>query len=160
MKYPQIIRQKQMPLVGISLLGDSRTDIPALWRSFTDMEPNIMERLTDARYVIITWGVETEMVYKHFLYVGVEVSRVVAPPLGSTIKIIPAAEYAVFSTWAHTLENTWSYALETWITKSPYREPGFIIQRYDRQRYLEAPPQRKEIDIMIPLHKREGEIKV
>lgn len=156
MKYPQIIRRGQMALLGISELGDSRTDIPGLWTRFAQMEPRILESVPTARYIVITWGTETEMLYKHFLYVGVEVTRILAPPLFSTIKIIPAGQYAVFSTWARTLDDVWSFALETWLPESDYSEPGFIIQRYDRQRYLEAKPYNKEIDIMIPLRRKDA----
>ena len=155
MKYPQIIRRGQMTLLGISMLGDSRTDIPDLWTRFARMEPFIIESALSPRYIIITWGSETELLYKHFLYVGVEVPRIQAPPIASTVKILPAAQYAVFSAWARTLDDMWTYALETWLPGSAYSEPGFIIQRYDRLRYMEAPPYRKEIDIMIPLRRRD-----
>src|SRR5574338_327327 len=85
-----------------------------------------------------------------------DITTICAPPMYTTIKIIPAAHFAVFSAWARSLDDMWSYVLESWLPDSPYQEPGYIIQRYDRLRYLQAPPQRKEIDIMIPLRRKEG----
>jgi predicted transcriptional regulator YdeE len=143
-----------MTLLGVSRLGDSRTDITGLWARFAELEPRIAQRVPAARYIIITWGGETEVTYKHFLYVGMEVSRIQAPPLDTIVKILPAAQYAVFSTWVYELDKVWRYALEEWLPASPYQEPGFIIQRYDRLRYLQARPPKREIDIYIPLRKK------
>lgn len=157
MTQPQIIRKAQMILVGISVLGDSRTDVPGLWARFGEIEPRIVNAVPTARYVVITWGEETLLTYQHFLYVGVEVKRVQRPPLRSVIKVLPALQYAVFSAWSHELDDTWFYALQEWLPASPYREPGFIIQRYDRARYIEARRGRREIDILIPLRKAEEE---
>jgi predicted transcriptional regulator YdeE len=152
--YPQITQKGQMILVGLSILGDSRTDIPDVWDRFQLIEPRIHQAGNSGRYVIITWGIETELSSNHFLFTGVQVRELEAPPLSSVIKILPAAQYAVFSCWASELDTTWRYALEGWLPGSPYQMPGFIIRHYDRKRFFGNPQARREVDILIPLRKK------
>lgn len=140
-----------MTLMGLSELGDTRTDLQGLWERFDALESRIYQAVPLARYIIFTWGAETELFYKHFMFVGVEITGVQTPPLNVVVKILPPVQYAVFSAWSRELDSVWNYAFEEWLPQSPYEEPGFIIQRYDRQRYMQAQPGRREIDIYLPL---------
>lgn len=149
---PFILPRPQMTLMGLSVLGDSRTDIPDLWQRFDQMAHRIHFAVPAARYIIITWGIETELNRLHYLFAGVQILKVEAPPISTVIKILPKAQYAIFYASASKVETAWTMILDEWLPASPYAEPGFIILRYDRKRYLEARPGRKEIDIYVPLH--------
>lgn len=151
---PQFIRKGQMTMVGLSMLGNSSSDISTLWKRFEEIEPNIYNAGRSGRYVIITWGVETELSEQQFIFTGIEVQKLQSPPLTAVIKILPAGQYAVFSSWAREFDNLWRYAMDDWLEMSPYDMPGFIIQHYDSQRYFRARPARREVDLLIPLREK------
>jgi predicted transcriptional regulator YdeE len=148
---PRMVYRAQTALVGLLEVGDSRTDIPDLWRRFEEMEPRIRAANLRARYVVITWSGETEVSGLHYLFVGVQVARLQYPPIGSVVKILPASRYALFPAPARRLETAWRFVLEEWLPASPYRTPGYIVQSFDRERYITAPPEQAEIDILAPL---------
>ena len=148
---PQIVHRPQMSMIGLSVLSNSSMDITPLWQRFEEMEHRIHYALSAARYVITTWGAETELTRQHFVFVGVEISRIEAPPVSAVIKILPPAQYAIFPTRAGELGVVWKRVMEDWLPKSPYERPRCVIERYDRNRYLEAPPEWREVDIFVPL---------
>lgn len=151
---PQLIRKNQMTMLGVSELANSRVDVPALWKRFEQIQPRIYHAVSQSRYVIITWGPETELSNKHFIFTGVEVQKLEAPPVSAVIKILPAAQYAVFTGWIREFDELWNYAMNDWLVESQYDMPGFVIQVYDAYRYFRSNQSKREIDLMIPLRKK------
>jgi predicted transcriptional regulator YdeE len=143
-----------MTLIGVAKVGDSRTETIDLWKQFDVVEPRVFDRFAKTRYVVITYTMETDLMFKHHLFVGTEVMSVKAPPLGAIVKLMPAAQYGIFSAWTREYDLLWRHVMEDWILRSPYEMPGFVIQRFDQQRYFDARPGQREIDLLLPLREK------
>jgi hypothetical protein len=152
---PLVIRKPQMTLVGISVFGVARAEMEGAWQRFDPLEDRILRPMSRSRFAIVTWGIESELSgkEKEFLFIGTEVQCIAAPPLDSVIKILPAGIYAMLTVRAALVVWEPVHIFEQWLPDSGFTQRGFLMQRYDRARFFDCPPNEREVDVFLPLRK-------
>jgi predicted transcriptional regulator YdeE len=64
--------------------------------------------------------------------VGVRVERLEDVPVECVVKVVPAAQYAVFTLEGQQIVSDWSNALRDWLLSSGYaRSHKYFVQSYD-----------------------------
>jgi predicted transcriptional regulator YdeE len=155
-----------MVLVGLGFYGDpfsesagwtEENEIGRLWNRFMAYmadHPASVQHIKDENVAYEVHVETAETASKGFreVFVGVEVDRLADVPVELTVKILPAASYAVFTFKGDQIAADWSASIGTWLQRSAYEPAGtYGIQRYDRRfRGLEDLAA-SELDVLVPI---------
>lgn len=162
---PRIIEKGQIMLVGFSFFGDpfaessgwtEENEIGRLWNRFTtyltDHRDCIKHIKDDAfAYEVHVESEETAAKGHREVFVGVEVEKLDAP-VEMLVKILPPAQYAVFTLKGEQITSDWSRMIHEWMSVAGYEsayEYGFQLydQRFKGLNNLEG----SELDVYVPV---------
>ncbi len=163
---PRIIKKGQITLVGFSFFGDpfaesggwtEENEIGRLWNRFTiyltDHRDRIKHIKDDAcAYEVHVESEETASKGHREIFVGVEVERLEDIPVEMLVKILPPAQYAVFTLNGEQITSDWSRMIWEWMSGAGYEsayEYGFQLcdQRFKGLDNLEG----SELDVYVPV---------
>ena len=163
---PRIIKENQIMLVGFSFFGDpfaesggwtEENEIGRLWNRFTiyltDHRDRIKHIKDDAcAYEVHVESEETASKGHREIFVGVEVERLEDIPVEMLAKILPPAQYAVFTLKGEQITSDWSKMIWEWMSGAGYESAypyGFQLydQRFKGLDNLEG----SELDVYVPV---------
>ena len=140
---PKIAVEKEWLVVGMSFYGDpfsqasgwsEDNEIGLLWKRFMASDlAAIKHRTTPDTFLEIhieTRETATKGVYE--VFVGAQVNKLEDVPVECVVKVLPAAQYAVFTLEGQQIVSDWSNMLRDWMASSGYvRSHKYFIQLYD-----------------------------
>jgi AraC family transcriptional regulator len=144
---PKIIEKGQMTLLGFSFFGDpfsisgawtEENEIGRLWKRFMAYLAKHRQRIQHVKtdrvmYEVHVQHEETEVTGEHEVFVGLEVEELEDVPVEMSVKIFPAASYAVFTLHGEQITSDWPQMILEWMSRSGYQ----IAHPYNFQRYDE-----------------------
>jgi predicted transcriptional regulator YdeE len=145
---PTINHKDQINLVGMSFYGDpfetsvgwtEENQIGRLWQrlmAYLAENPEaIQQRLPiHASYEVHVYGPETGTKGLFEVFVGIPVERLEAVPVDLLVKILPPAEYAVFTLQGRQISSDWHLEIDQWIAEAGYQHGlPFSFQYYDER---------------------------
>jgi len=148
MTEPRLIKEGQLILVGFSFFGDpfrsnagwtEENEIGRAWQRFmaylAQHRPQIKHVKTDAVfYEVHIEHQETQRTGEFEVLVGLQVNELQDVPVELTIKILPAATYAVFTLAGPEITSDWSKSIGDWMAREGYVRPfPYGFQRYDER---------------------------
>ena len=163
---PRIVERGQMILVGFSFFGDpfaesagwtEENEIGRLWNRFmaymTDHGaaiPHVADE--NVAYEVHIESAETASKGHREVFVGVEVERLADVPVELSVKILPAATYAVFTLKGEQIASDWSMSIGEWLRRSTYEPVGnYGIQRYDERFQGLENLAESELEVYVPV---------
>lgn len=168
---PKIITQEQLSLIGFSFYGDpfrlspgwtSENEIGRLWSRFmTYTETNREQMEAFVIHPGIAYEVhiynETTMETGQFeVFVGVKLANIAQAPLDTVIKVLPAAQYAVFTIRGQQIVEDWPLAIyQEWLPNSAYESAhNFHIQYHDGSFKGFDQLDESSLDVYVPVKPR------
>ena len=170
---PTIIERGNTMLAGMVFYGDpfaggegwsKENEIGRLWGRFNrfwdarqaDIRQVVNENVGFELHVEPVEYAETKCFY---VMVGVEVSDPAGLPLELSVKVLPAGTYAVFCLRGPEITSNWPDAIyQGWLPRSGYEEAHkFTVERYDGARFKGVDDPESELEIWVPVRKREAE---
>ena len=164
----KIIDENSIILAGMSFYGDpfdssdawsEENQIGRLWHRFM----TYLERHQDfldgamhqgASYEVHIYGPETETKGLFEVFVGLRISEVANVPFNLTVKILPAATYAVFTLTGKAIMEDWEKEMRAWLEQQGYREAyPYNFQYYDARFKGMDRINESQIDVYIPIEK-------
>ena len=140
---PKIVTEKEWLVVGMSFYGDpfsqasgwsEDNEIGLLWKRFMAFDLARIQHRTalDTFLEIHIETPETAAKGVFEVFVGVRVDRLEDVPVECVVKVLPAAQYAVFTLEGQQIVSDWSNALRDWLSSSGYtRSHKYFVQSYD-----------------------------
>jgi len=140
---PKIVTEKERLVVGMSFYGDpfsqafgwsEDNEIGLLWKRFMAFDLARIQHRTalDTFLEIHIETPETAAKGVFEVFVGVRVDRLEDVPVECVVKVLPAAQYAVFTLEGQDIVSDWSNALRDWLSSSGYkRSLKYFVQSYD-----------------------------
>ncbi len=140
---PKIITEKEWLVVGMNFYGDpfsqasawsEDNEIGLLWKRFMAFDLARIKHRTapDTSLEIHIETQETAAKGVFEVFVGVQVERLQDVPFECVVKVLPAAQYAVFTLEGRRIVSDWSNALRDWMASSGYvRSRKYFIELYD-----------------------------
>lgn len=151
---PKIVDRDRIVLVGLPYFGDaSEGKFGQAWHRFMQHDMNLTNRVNEhAAYGVEYYGPEFHEEHKWHYFPSVEVSDLNDFPTIFFAKILPAAQYAVFTSTGglSKLSETFQYAYMTWLPASEYEVAHPFDFEYYGERYRGDVPE-SEVDIYIPI---------
>ena len=154
---PKIITKDSFPIIGIELKttthkGKNFTEIPDFWDKI--LKQGQIHDIPNRKYPDTVLGICMDFNQdKSFSYIiGAEVTNTENVPEGMVSKLIPAAQYAVFTAIGKipdSIQNTVKYIYKEWLPNSEYQRANSAdFELYDErcQKGMNA-----EVDIYIPI---------
>jgi AraC family transcriptional regulator len=146
---PRIADMGELRIVGCAEKG---ADIGALWARFEEAAEQIGNRVEGVGYELHSWPEGEHDWDDMTVMVGVEVTEVRDVPDGMSVRMLPAARYAVFT---HRLGDGGyegaNEAMDAWLESGPYSlAENLSIQRYD-SRFKGGGNPDSEIDFLLPI---------
>ncbi len=140
---PKIAMEKEWLVVGMSFYGDpfsqasswsEDNEIGLLWKRFMAFDlAKIKHRTALDTFLEIhieTRETATKGIYE--VFVGAQVNKLEDVPVECVVKVLPAAQYAVFTLEGQQIVSDWSNVLWDWLASSGYsRAHKYFIQCYD-----------------------------
>jgi predicted transcriptional regulator YdeE len=163
---PTIVHKDEIMLVGISFYGDpfetsagwtEENQIGRLWQRLMGylaengdaIEPRVAAEVS---YEVHVYGPETLTKGLFEVFVGIPVSRLEAVPIDLLVKILPAAQYAVFTFQGKQISSDWHLEIDQWIAKAGYRQAlPFSFQYYDERFKGIDHIEESELDVYMPV---------
>jgi predicted transcriptional regulator YdeE len=140
---PKIVTEKECLVVGMSFYGDpfsqasgwsEDNEIGLLWKRFMASDFAAIKHRT-APDTFLEIHIETRETAAKGIYevfVGTRVHKLEDVPIEYVVKVLPAAQYAVFTLVGQQIVSDWSNALRDWMASSGYvRLHQYFIQSYD-----------------------------
>ena len=162
---PRIIEKGQIMLVGFSFFGDpfaessgwtEENEIGRLWNRFTTYLTGHRDRIKHIKddafaYEVHVESEETASKGHREIFIGVEVEKLDVP-VEMLVKILPPAQYAVFTLKGEQITSDWSRMIWEWMSVAGYEsayEYGFQLydQRFKGLDNLEG----SELDVYVPV---------
>jgi len=140
---PKIVTEKERLVVGMSFYGDpfsqasgwsEDNEIGLLWKRFMAFDFARIKHRTapDAFLEIHIETQETAAKGIFEVFVGAQVDKLEDVPVECVVKVLPAAQYAVFTLEGQQIVSDWSNMLRDWMVSSGYvRSHKYFIQSYD-----------------------------
>jgi len=140
---PKIVTAKEWLVVGMSFYGDpfsqasgwsEDNEIGLLWKRFMAFDFARIKHRTapDAFLEIHIETQETAAKGIFEVFVGAQVDKLEDVPVECVVKVLPAAQYAVFTLEGQQIVSDWSNMLRDWMVSSGYvRSHKYFIQSYD-----------------------------
>jgi len=171
---PTIIENKVFKLLGCVFYGDPfhsakewtyENEISKLWVRFgrvLEKNYNLLNKIfidSKVGYELHIEPKEFKETKKYYVMVAMEIGNVQEIPLEMYIKILPKANYILYTTTVGNKFNEGSYIYNKWIPENGYQQAfpyiiqGYVEQRYDPKTGLNNP--NNEIDWYIPIKKIE-----
>ncbi len=162
---PRIIEKGQIMLVGFSFFGDpfaesggwtEENEIGRLWNRFmtylTDHRDRIKHIKDDAfAYEVHVESEETASKGHREIFIGVEVERLDVP-VEMLVKILPPAQYAVFTLKGEQITSDWSKMIWEWMPGAGYESAyTFSFQLYDQRFKGLDNLEGSELDVYVPV---------
>jgi predicted transcriptional regulator YdeE len=163
---PKIVQKDEIILVGMSFYGDpfetsagwtEENQIGRLWQRLmsylTENVDAIRSRApVEASYEVHIYGPETMTKGLFEVFVGIQVLQIIAVPVDLLVKILPAAEYAVFTFQGAQISSDWHLEINRWIAQAGYhQELPFSFQFYDERFKGLDQIEESELDVYIPV---------
>ena len=164
--HPKIVTEQEWLVVGMSFYGDpfsqasgwsEDNEIGLLWKRFVAffearggaikhaVEPNAMLEI----------HIETEESEEkgHFeVFVGARVAKLEDVPLGCSVKVLPATQYAVFTLRGEQIVSDWTKMMLEWMATSGYQQAHkYGIQYYDQRFKGLDNVQDSVLDVYVPV---------
>ena len=164
----KIVDKTSIILAGMSFYGDpfdssdawsEENQIGRLWqRLMTYLErhqDSLQEDMQQgASYEVHIYGPETETKGLFEVFVGLRISEVENVPFDLTIKVLPAATYAVFTLTGKRIIEDWEKEMKVWLEQQGYREAyPYNFQYYDARFKGMDRINESQIDVYIPIEK-------
>ncbi len=145
---PTIVKKDEIILVGVSFYGDpfetsagwtEENQIGRLWQrlmAYLGAHPDKIQHRVPihASYEVHIYGPETMTKGLFEVFVGIAVEWLESVPVDLLVKILPAAEYAVFTLQGVQISSDWHLEVDAWITAAGYqRTHPFSFQYYDER---------------------------
>lgn len=163
MKEPEIVRKKELKLVGKRVLSDGKDrKIMRLWREFLEESREIPLRVNSTdfighfRYVEVEEKESLNGWRKMLEYMAaVEVKDFSEVPPGMVTKVIPEQLYARFRHKGslHRISERYIYIFGTWLPFSGYIRSGGPDFEYYGENFNSPDNEEAEMDIYIAIEK-------
>lgn len=154
---PEFVRLEKMFLVGMTYYGDNEHgEIPALWGRFGARMNRITNKKGFCAYGLCIEPDDYEETGKFQYIAALEVESLDTIPLEMVGKVLPAADYAVFTHKGPVtgLRETYEKIYGTWIAETDMEViKGYDFELYD-DRFKTPDDPESEIDIYIPIRKK------
>jgi predicted transcriptional regulator YdeE len=140
---PKVVTEKEWLVVGMSFYGDpfsqasgwsEDNEIGLLWKRFMAFDLARIQHRTalDTFLEIHIETPETAAQGVFEVFAGVRVDRLEDVPVECVVKVLPAAQYAVFTLEGQQIVSDWSNALRDWLSSLGYaRSVKYFVQSYD-----------------------------
>lgn len=163
---PTIVQKDEIILVGMSFYGDpfetsagwtEENQIGRLWQRLmgylAENADAIEARVpVQASYEVHVYGPETMTKGLFEVFVGIPVTGLEAVPVDLLVKILPAAEYAVFTFHGEKISSDWHLEIDQWIAKAGYQQAlPFSFQYYDERFKGVDHIEESELDVYLPV---------
>ena len=164
----RLVAKPEFNVIGYSIRtrsadGQNNRDIPAFWQRYLQekMGQNLYElAASNAEYGICD---EFDMDSEEFSYViGVEAKEGADAPEGTVMRRYPGQTYAVFTTprvspdrFTDSIQSTWNAIFSEWFPHSGYEHSGGAEFEYYDERCWQDRNELLEMDIYIPVKKKE-----
>ncbi|MFZ5915569.1 MAG: GyrI-like domain-containing protein [Chloroflexota bacterium] len=163
---PTIVEQPQLILLGFSFFGDpfamaggwsEENEIGRLWARFMAYLDRNRVRIRHAKPDAVMYEVhimhqETQRTGEFEVFVGLEVTQIEGAPLDTSIKVLPAAAYAVFTLRGEQIVSDWIWLIGEWLSQAGLESDwNHSIQRYDERFKGLQRIQESVLDVYIPL---------
>ena len=150
---PELVDLDEMVIVG---LAENGPDISALWRRFEESEHLVRNEAEGVGYELHSYPEGEHEWSDVTVMVGVQVTRAEDVPEGMVVKVLPPAQYALFT---HRLADGGyegaNERMDSWLAAGPYRlHPHMSIQRFD-ERFRGGSHPDSEIDFLLPVVPKE-----
>jgi predicted transcriptional regulator YdeE len=164
----KIVDETSIILAGISFYGDpfdssdawsEENQIGRLWQRLMTYLERHQDSLQDdmqqgASYEVHIYGPETESKGLFEVFVGLRVSAVESVPFDLTVKVLPAATYAVFTLTGKAIIEDWEKEMTVWLEQEGYQEAySYNFQYYDARFKGMDRIDDSQIDVYIPVEK-------
>jgi|WetSurSiteA1Bulk_404760.scaffolds.fasta_scaffold28201_2 AraC family transcriptional regulator len=159
---PRIVKREAIKLIGIMYYGDNKNwEIPKIWEEFMPLMKKIPNCLPLQEAYGLCFYTESFSKSGLFYYMaGLPVSSLDEIPMELVGKILPAAEYAVFTHKpliagkTSNIKDAYAHVYGTWLPKSPYVNPYAYDFEYYSERFKGNTNPDSELDIYIPIRER------
>ncbi len=165
---PTLLQKPEILLVGLSFYGDpfdssdawtEENHIGRTWQrltSYLGQHGGAIRHRTasDVFYEVHIYGEETSTRGLFEVFVGVEVERLEAVPVDLLVKVLPAADYAVFTLAGEAIFSDWVMHIDRWLAEAGFeRSQPYSVQYYDpRFKGLDRIAE-STLDIYMPVRK-------
>lgn len=164
----KIIKEKNIILAGLSFYGDpfdagsawtEENQIGLLWqrlmRYFEEHGADLGLSLDKVpNYEVHIYGPETETDGLFEIFVGVRISDLASLPYNLTAKVLPPAEYAVFTIEGKAVTADWEREITTWLDTNNYEEAyPYNFQYYDERFKGLHRIDESQLDVYVPIIK-------
>jgi len=165
---PTIVQKDEIILVGMSFYGDpfetsagwtEENQIGRLWQRLmgylAENADAIQQRVPiQASYEVHVYGPETMSKGLFEVFVGLQVKRLETVPVDLLVKILPSAEYAVFTLQGEQISSDWHLEIDQWIAAAGYQGAlPFSFQYYDERFKGLDQIEDSQLDIYMPVKK-------
>lgn len=162
---PVIEHRKVWTIAGFSFYGDPtrahagwthENEIGRLWQRFTGFcaRPEIRESdlaRAPVNYEVHLRNEQTDASGELEVFVGAETTDPFAAPVDLCLKVMPEADYAVFTLRGRQIFGGEDCPIDEWLARSGYRALPLSIQRYDERFKGIDRIEESELDFLIPL---------
>ena len=143
---PKIVEHDEMMLLGFSFFGDpfrvsagwtEENEIGRLWQRFMAYLAEHSQRIKQVKPEEVAYEVhiqheETPHTGEYEVFVGVEATSLEDVPVELTVKILPAATYAVFTLRGEQILSDWQLMIQAWMIDAGFESAhSYGFQRYD-----------------------------
>ncbi len=163
---PKIIKERAILLAGLSFYGDpfdtsnawtEENQIGLLWqrliRYFENHEDALEVNLHQcANYEVHIHGPETKSAGLSEVFVGVKIPNIDRVPHDLLVKVLPIAQYAVFTLKGKAIVGDWGREIDAWMDENGFREAyGYTFQYYDERFKGLDKVDESALDIYVPI---------
>ncbi len=167
---PEIKQLPEIYLMGMSFYGDpfdthnvweEENRIGQLWQRFMHFlskysHNNSTQKPSTAFYEVHISNEETQQKGLFEVFVGMPVnsSEISNLPIALSVKVLPAALYAVFTFEGKAISSDWEKTIQHWLSSSGYAEAGsFTYQYYDERFKGMDKLEESTLDVYVPIKK-------
>ncbi len=170
---PIIKKISQLNLAGFSFFGDpfkmsgdwsEENEIGRSWKRFMQYCAANQDKLgflksEQVMYEMHILHAESKTTGEYEIFVGVEVEQIGAMPVELSLKLIPAATYAVFTFRGQEIISDWAREIfSVWMPGSGYESGGdYSFERYDERFKGLDRLEESVLDVYIPVKRSGGE---
>jgi predicted transcriptional regulator YdeE len=163
---PGIAEKKELLLAGYSFYGDpfsasgawtEENEIGKLWKRFMSFYTRRADEIPSSAlpgigYEVHIWNQDVFDTGHYEVFVGMAVGRIADIPIDLSVKVIPAAKFAVFTLSGELVTQDLSTEMQTWLEQAGLRQTGsFIYNLYDDRYKGMANLQDSEIEVYVPI---------
>jgi len=165
---PTIVRKNKITLVGVSFYGDpfetsagwtEDNQIGRLWQrlmAYLAKNPDKIKHPVpvQASYEVHIYGPETMTKGLFEVFIGIAVERLETVPVDFLIKVLPTAEYAVFTLKGKQISSDWHLEINEWIAAAGYEHAHpYSFQYYDARFKGLDQIEESQLDVYMPVKK-------